>query len=108
MSAALASREPVARPAGGFTGTPFPPHDREGADRGALAGIRAASDLSACLLPMLEALGWQGHPQEVAEALPHFTDSLDITAFRNVIAALGYHSYGEEGDLDDIEPDTGD
>jgi ATP-binding cassette subfamily C protein/ATP-binding cassette subfamily C protein LapB len=105
MSAALASREPVARPAGGFTGTPFPPHDREGADRGALAGIRAASDLSACLLPMLEALGWQGHPQEVAEALPHFTDSLDITAFRNVIAALGYHSYGEEGDLDDIEPD---
>jgi len=105
MSAALQSAPSAAPPAAGLIGTPFPPDERVGADRGAMAGIRVASDLSACLLPLLEALGWRGHPQEVAEALPHFTDSLDITAFRNVMAALGYHSYGEDGDLNDIEPD---
>jgi len=101
----MATAQQATHGAGAFTGTPFPPHERDGADRGALASIRATSDLSACLLPLLEALGWRGQPQEVAEALPHFIDSLDITAFRNVMAALGYHSYGEEGDLDGLEPD---
>ncbi len=110
MSAALPSGQASAAAARAFTGTPFALDDGvaggRGADQGALAGLRARSDLSACLLPLLEALGWQGHPQEVAEALPHFIDSLDITAFRNVMAALRYHSFGEGADLSDVEPDA--
>ncbi|MCB2099572.1 MAG: ATP-binding cassette domain-containing protein [Rhodobacterales bacterium] len=59
---------------------------------GALSSLRSKTDLSACLLPLLEALNWRGHPRHVAESLPHFVDTLDITAFRNVMAQLNFSS----------------
>jgi ATP-binding cassette, subfamily C, bacterial LapB len=62
---------------------------REG---GALASLTSATDLSACLLPLLEALGWKGHARHIAESLPHFIDSLDVTGLRNVMASLRYES----------------
>jgi ATP-binding cassette subfamily C protein/ATP-binding cassette subfamily C protein LapB len=74
-------------------------------DQGALVGLGRPTDLSACLLPLLAALGWRGHPQQVAEALPHFLESFDITAFRNVMATLGYLSVGERADLDAVKPE---
>ncbi|MBC7905818.1 MAG: ATP-binding cassette domain-containing protein [Rhodospirillaceae bacterium] len=58
----------------------------------ALGGFSAASDLAACLLPLLKALAWKGDPRNVAEALPHFANDLDLTGLRNVMANLNYSS----------------
>lgn len=51
-----------------------------------------ATDLSNCLLPLLAALNWRGDKRHIAEALPHFTNSLDITSMRNILATLHYQS----------------
>lgn len=59
----------------------------------ALHGLKTATDLSNCLVPLLEALSWRGHPRHVAESIPHFLDSLDITSFRNIFANLRYESW---------------
>lgn len=50
------------------------------------------SDFDACLWPLLQALGWRGLPRQVAEALPHMDQALDLTDFRNVFAHLNYKS----------------
>lgn len=97
---------PLAGPAV-LSGSPFslPVAAGDGASHGALAGIARPNDLSASLLPLLETLGWQGDPQQVAEALPHFQESFDITALRNVLAAMGYQSDAEKTALNDIVAD---
>ncbi|CCQ72673.1 peptidase domain-containing ABC transporter [Magnetospira sp. QH-2] len=59
---------------------------------GKLGGFKAATDVAACLLPLLKALGWRGNPRHVVEALPHFADTLDLTALLNVMANLGFSS----------------
>ncbi len=99
---------------GAFSGSPFAlpakagaPGDNDGPAAlagGVLAGIGEANDLSASLLALLEALGWQGAPHQVAEALPHFAENFDITSFRNVLAALGYESRSMTARLKDIGP----
>lgn len=58
----------------------------------ALASLKEATDLSNCLLPLLNALNWRGDIRHIAEALPHFTNSLDITSFRNILATMHYRS----------------
>ncbi len=70
----------------------------------ALGGFSAASDLAACLLPLLKALGWKGDPRNVAEALPHFANDLDLTGLRNVMATLNYSSRPERVTVDEIDP----
>jgi ATP-binding cassette, subfamily C, bacterial LapB len=60
-----------------------------------LGGFSAASDLAACLMPLLRALKWKGDPRHVAEALPHFANDLDLTGLRNVMANLNYSSRPE-------------
>lgn len=68
-----------------------------------LGGFIAASDLAACLPVLLRALGWRGNPRHVAEALPHFAETLDLTGLRNVMATLGYRSRGERLRLNAID-----
>lgn len=69
-----------------------------------LGGFIAASDLAACLPVLLRALGWRGNPRHVAEALPHFAETLDLTGLRNVMATLGYKSRGERLSLRSLDP----
>jgi ATP-binding cassette subfamily C protein/ATP-binding cassette subfamily C protein LapB len=69
-----------------------------------LGGFTAASDLAACLLPLLKALKWKGNPRHIAEALPHFANDLDITGLRNVLATLNYTSRPERLRLGAIDP----
>ncbi|KAF0113092.1 MAG: ATP-binding cassette subfamily C bacterial [Rhodospirillaceae bacterium] len=57
-----------------------------------LGGFTVQSDFAACLLPLLTALGWHGQPRDVAEALPHFADTLDLTGLRNVMGTLHFAS----------------
>ncbi|MBI4182756.1 MAG: peptidase domain-containing ABC transporter [Proteobacteria bacterium] len=71
---------------------------------GALGGFKAISDVAACLVPLLSALGWRGDPRQVAEALPHFADDLDVAGLRNVMANLGYASRPVSLPLADMDP----
>ncbi|MBK1619617.1 hypothetical protein CKO42_14445 [Lamprobacter modestohalophilus] len=48
------------------------------------------TDLSRCLLPLLEALGWHGRLRELAEALPHFDKQIDLSGFFSTLVHLGY------------------
>lgn len=73
-------------------------------DDGALGHLRSATDLSACLMPLLRGLGWLGDPRHVAEALPHFIDSLDVTSFRNAMANLQFRSRPIRLSLKDVDP----
>ncbi|MDA8638114.1 hypothetical protein N9L49_05835, partial [Rhodospirillales bacterium] len=64
-------------------GRPMPLPDTEPPaheDR-ALAALKDATDLSNCLLPLLSSLNWRGDRRHIAEALPHFMNSLDVTSF---------------------------
>ncbi|MDP2696481.1 peptidase domain-containing ABC transporter [Thalassospira sp.] len=61
------------------------------------------SDFDACLWPLLQALGWRGLPRQVAEALPHLDDALDLTDFRNVFANLNFRSREIETAFDRID-----
>lgn len=78
-------------------------HYQQQMAQNALGGFSAASDLAACLLPLLKALGWKGDPRNVAEALPHFANDLDLTGLRNVMANLNYSSRPVRVDLADID-----
>ncbi|MGB0682285.1 MAG: ABC transporter transmembrane domain-containing protein [Magnetovibrionaceae bacterium] len=68
------------------------PDDPLDAARAALRNLKVQTDLSNCVVPILEALHWRGDPRHVAEALPHFIDGIDITSFRNVLATLHFES----------------
>jgi ATP-binding cassette subfamily C protein/ATP-binding cassette subfamily C protein LapB len=68
-----------------------------------LGAFHAASDYAACLMPLLTALGWRGSHRDVAEALPHFADTLDLVDLRNALVTLGYESQPERVPLDEVE-----
>lgn len=51
-------------------------------------GVDALSDIGACLMPLLEALEWNGRERHLAEAIPHFLPNLDLHAFRDTLANL--------------------
>ncbi len=71
---------------------PLPESEPPAHDEPALASLKEATDLSNCLMKLLSALNWRGDKRHVAEALPHFTNQLDITSFRNIMATLHYQS----------------
>ncbi len=54
------------------------------------------------LEPLLVALSWPGSYKHLVEALPHYSQNLDLTGFRNVMAMLNYHSKSVTINLDDI------
>lgn len=72
---------------------------------GGLAGFRPGSPSGACLVPLLEALGWRGEARHLAEALPHFADSLDLSDLRIVLANLHYVTVPERTTLADLRPE---
>jgi len=62
------------------------------------------SDFSMCLPALLASLGWRGDGRELAEAMPHMVDSLDLSGLRNVMAELGFTSAAYPTRLDRIDP----
>jgi len=52
--------------------------------------FNATSDFAGCLAVLLKQLNVGNSAREVAEALPYFTDSLDLAGFHNTMAQLGY------------------
>ncbi len=57
---------------------------------GGVGGFKAISDAAACLVPLLNAIGWRGTPRHLAEALPHFADTLDVDDLVRVLGNLDY------------------
>lgn len=73
-------------------------------EAGKLHAVEGANDLTACLVPLLSALGWRGNARSLAEALPHFVDDLDISAFRNTLAHLNYRTRAARTRFSAIDP----
>lgn len=72
--------------------------------QGRMGDFQAVSPFAACLMPMLTALGWQGDPRHIVEALPHFAADLDLDGFRNVLIELSYTTKPEEQRIGQIDP----
>ena len=66
------------------------PADAGGAARIVAERFERVTDLSNCLLPLLDALDWHGRDRELAEALPHLERQLDLSGMFAVLANLGY------------------
>ena len=47
---------------------------------------------AACFIPLLQELGWEGDYRDVAEALPHFANDMDLVDLRCALVLLGYSS----------------
>ncbi|MBF0358542.1 MAG: ATP-binding cassette domain-containing protein [Magnetococcales bacterium] len=62
------------------------------------------SDFGSCMMPLLMSLGYRGDLRHVAEALPHFAETLDLTGLRNMMANLSYRS--RQGRIDAAEVDA--
>ncbi|TAN46524.1 MAG: ATP-binding cassette domain-containing protein, partial [Rhodospirillales bacterium] len=69
-----------------------------------LGRFAVPTDFANCLIALLTALNWRGDLKNVAEALPHFAETLDLTGFRNVMANLNFISRPEPARLEDIDP----
>jgi len=72
---------------------------------GATDNFKATSTFAACLLPLLQALGWHNYARELVEALPHFAEEIDLIDLRNILATLGYESTPHKTRIIDIKPE---
>lgn len=72
--------------------------------QGRLGDFEAKSEFAACLLPLLNALGWRRELREVAESLPHFANTLSLADLRNVLARLGYKTIAVDGRAGALDP----
>ncbi|MBF0193254.1 MAG: peptidase domain-containing ABC transporter [Magnetococcales bacterium] len=59
---------------------------------GLLEEFAHMSDFGACMMPLLMSLGYRGDRRHIAEALPHFAETLDLTGLRNMMSNLSYKS----------------
>ncbi len=54
--------------------------------------------------PLLDALGWRGSDVHLAEAMPHLSDSLDLSDLLNVMANLKFGSRSTTTRLNVLNP----
>lgn len=52
----------------------------------------AGTPYTACLTPLLDAMGWRGSLFHVSEAMPHMNQRLDLSDFMNIMANLKFGS----------------
>ncbi|QJB56897.1 ATP-binding cassette domain-containing protein [Pseudodesulfovibrio sp. zrk46] len=60
--------------------------------------------LGACIPPLLDALGWRGSDNHLAESMPHLSPELDLTDLLNVMANLKFGSRSMATSLNALEP----
>ncbi len=60
--------------------------------QGGVGEFQAGSAYAACLLPLLNAIGWRGALRDLAETLPHFANTLDREDLISTLAHLGYRT----------------
>ncbi len=74
-------------------------------ERNGTNNVGGNSTYAACLMPLLEGLGWNTFQRELLEALPHFAGGFDLLELRNVLANLGYDSHPKRQSIGDIRDD---
>ncbi len=72
---------------------------------GRVEDIEKISPYAACVIPLLNALGWSSYRRELIEAMPHYVDHLDLVDLRNLLVTLGYESDEKQCVLDEISVD---
>lgn len=65
--------------------------------------LEEESDFSRCLVPLLHSLEWSGQPRELAEAIPHLVQRLDISGLCSIMSNLGYALSHSSSDLTGID-----
>ncbi|PCI06193.1 MAG: lantibiotic ABC transporter [Gammaproteobacteria bacterium] len=63
------------------------------------------SPYASCIIPLLKELGWHNYARELLEALPHFSNKLDLVDLRNILVNIGYESSPKKTCLSDIKPE---
>ncbi|MBL4711451.1 MAG: peptidase domain-containing ABC transporter [Gammaproteobacteria bacterium] len=63
------------------------------------------SPYASCIIPLLKELGWHNYARELLEALPHFSDQLDLIDLRNILVTIGYNSSPKKLRLQNIKPE---
>jgi ATP-binding cassette, subfamily C, bacterial LapB len=58
----------------------------------AIRHFPVTSDISLCLPALLASIKWRGSPRQVAEALPHLVEALDLSGLRAIMATMGFNS----------------
>jgi len=71
---------------------------------GKLSGFESNSAAGACLLPLLDQLGWRGEARHLAEALPHFIDDLDLDDVRTILSNLNFSTTAKHVKLSALRP----
>ncbi len=66
--------------------------------------FKVQTDLSGCLALLLKLMNARGTAREVAESLPYYTDSLDLTSFHNAMSQMGYKTNEVHCTLGMLEP----
>ena len=66
--------------------------------------FKVQTDLSGCLALLLKLMNARGTAREVAESLPYYTDSLDLTSFHNAMSQMGYKTNEVPCTLGMLEP----
>ena len=66
--------------------------------------FKVQTDLSGCLALLLKLMNARGTAREVAESLPYYTDSLDLTSFHNAMSQMGYKTNEVKCSLGMLEP----
>lgn len=61
------------------------------------------SPYASCIIPLLKELGWHNYARELLEALPHFSDQLDLVDLRNILVTIGYDSSPQKTKLKEIK-----
>lgn len=66
------------------------PYDNKSATRLIESHFSSPTDLSNCLCPLLESLGYHSQQRELAELLPHIEPELTLSGFISVLANFGF------------------
>lgn len=61
------------------------------------------SPYARCIIPLLKELGWRNYARELLEALPHFSEQLELVDLRNILVTIGYESTPKKIHLNDIQ-----
>jgi ATP-binding cassette subfamily C protein/ATP-binding cassette subfamily C protein LapB len=69
---------------------------------GRIEDMEEISPYAACIIPLLNALGWNRYQRELIEAMPHYVDHLDLMDLRNMLVTLGYESDESKTSLDKV------
>jgi len=65
--------------------------------------IKFNSPYEACIFPLLRALGWHNYARDLIEALPHYSQQLDLVDLRNILVSVGYESHVQKTSLHKIK-----